>query len=293
MTALQTISISGQTIGIKEYKGQRVVTFKDIDAVHGRKEGHARKRFNDNKKHFVLGRDYFVRNPDEARKEFRITAPNGLTLITESGYLMLVKSFGDDKAWQVQRKLVNSYFRAKTIDTVDTVEKTDFPAAPRTYRDISVMTLRDAAQLSGLPSHAIHYRIHKEPIFKAEADYFILTGDRLRAFKRENPDISRNVSCLLVVTKSGLEKLMPGGRATDTPDVPKEDTEDEKKERKKRYAFDQWEDAPAAFRVLKRLYDHYHDEKYRYPLRNAAWILACNLSLVIFDTGDVMTQFKD
>lgn len=36
-----------------------------------------------------------------------------VTLITESGYLMLVKSFTDDLAWQVQRQLVNSYFRAK------------------------------------------------------------------------------------------------------------------------------------------------------------------------------------
>ena len=31
-------------------------------------------------------------------------------LITEQGYLMLVKSFTDDLAWEVQRKLVSSYF---------------------------------------------------------------------------------------------------------------------------------------------------------------------------------------
>lgn len=33
--------------------------------------------------------------------------PNNLvTLITETGYLMLVKSFTDDLAWKVQRELV-------------------------------------------------------------------------------------------------------------------------------------------------------------------------------------------
>ena len=32
-------------------------------------------------------------------------------VVTESGYLMLVKSFTDDLAWQVQRQLVNTYFR--------------------------------------------------------------------------------------------------------------------------------------------------------------------------------------
>lgn len=35
--------------------------------------------------------------------------------MTESGYLMLAKSFTDDLAWQVQRELVNFYFRAKDI----------------------------------------------------------------------------------------------------------------------------------------------------------------------------------
>lgn len=35
-----------------------------------------------------------------------------IILITEQGYLMLVKSLTDDLAWEVQRKLVKSYFKA-------------------------------------------------------------------------------------------------------------------------------------------------------------------------------------
>lgn len=35
-------------------------------------------------------------------------------LLTESGYLMIVKTFSDDLSWQVQRQLVNAYFKAKT-----------------------------------------------------------------------------------------------------------------------------------------------------------------------------------
>lgn len=38
-----------------------------------------------------------------------------LTLITESGYLMLVKSFTDDLSWQIQRQLVKLYFRVKEL----------------------------------------------------------------------------------------------------------------------------------------------------------------------------------
>lgn len=110
---MNSITINDHVIPVKEYMGQRVVTFKEIDTVHNRPEGTARKRFNDNKKHFIEGVDYFVRKTDEALNEFGVIAPNGLILITETGYLMLVKSFTDDLAWTVQRELVNCYFRVK------------------------------------------------------------------------------------------------------------------------------------------------------------------------------------
>jgi hypothetical protein len=109
------LDINGKNhdIAVKEHCGQRVVTLKDVDELHQRPDGTARKRFNDNKSRFVFGEDYFVRNMDEAREEYGITAPNGLVLITEQGYLMLVKSLTDELAWTVQRQLVNSYFRVK------------------------------------------------------------------------------------------------------------------------------------------------------------------------------------
>lgn len=106
------IQIGNQQISTKEFKGQRVVTLKDIDIVHERPEGTARRNYNTNKKHLIEGEDYFVRNSSEAQSELGITAPNGLVLMTEQGYLMLVKSFTDDLAWEVQRQLVNTYFKA-------------------------------------------------------------------------------------------------------------------------------------------------------------------------------------
>lgn len=109
-----TITINTTELAIKEYQGQRVVTLKEIDEVHQRPEGTARRNFNANKEHLIEGVDYFVRNPSEAAKEFDTIAPNGLKLLTESGYLMLVKSFTDDLAWKVQRQLVNSYFRVRS-----------------------------------------------------------------------------------------------------------------------------------------------------------------------------------
>ncbi|CAG7841163.1 hypothetical protein CLOHAE12215_02587 [Clostridium haemolyticum] len=107
------ILINNKGLEVKEFNGQRVVTFKDIDWLHQRVAGTARKNFNNNKKHFIEGTDYFVIKPSDVNN-FPIQINNaGTYVITESGYLMLVKSFTDDLAWDVQRKIVNSYFRVK------------------------------------------------------------------------------------------------------------------------------------------------------------------------------------
>lgn len=113
----ELFTINQAAISIKEYSGKRVVTFKDIDTVHHRPEGTARKRFNDNKKHFVEGEDYFKIQPSEIRT-VGIASPNGGIVVTESGYYMLVKSFTDELSWDVQRQLVNGYFRANQMQSV-------------------------------------------------------------------------------------------------------------------------------------------------------------------------------
>lgn len=114
------MTIQNTQIQIKEWNGQRVVTFKDIDTVHQRPEGTARKRFADNKEHLIENEDYFmVKKSDVLMSEKRtldFIIPNrGITFLTESGYLLLVKSFTDDLAWKVQRQLINSYFKCKQI----------------------------------------------------------------------------------------------------------------------------------------------------------------------------------
>lgn len=105
---MNTICIAEQPLEIKEWQGQRVITFKDVDRVHQRKEGTASKNFKNNQKHFISNIDYF----QITRKEFGVKfSPNSklegnpnltVILLTESGYLMLAKSLTDDLAWDVQ-----------------------------------------------------------------------------------------------------------------------------------------------------------------------------------------------
>lgn len=115
----QLVHIQDTDISVKEYNGQRVVTFKDVDAVHGRADGTAKRNFNTNKKRFVENEDYFIVSSDEIRTSrlFPISDNDFMDkiLLTEQGYLMLVKSFTDDLAWTVQRQLVNGYFRVRQI----------------------------------------------------------------------------------------------------------------------------------------------------------------------------------
>lgn len=98
-----TITICNNEIQIKEFDNQRVVTFKEIDLVHGRADGTARRNFNQNKQRFIEGVDFFQLTQANEIRTLGITraqggTPDKVTLITESGYLMLVKSFTDDLA---------------------------------------------------------------------------------------------------------------------------------------------------------------------------------------------------
>lgn len=115
---METININGIPLGIKEYKGQRVVTFRDIDIIHQRPEGTASRNFKANRKHFIEGEDFFFVKSTELENYENLSfeiPKRGIILLTESGYLMIVKSFTDDLAWNVQRKLVNSYFKIKEL----------------------------------------------------------------------------------------------------------------------------------------------------------------------------------
>lgn len=112
----QLIKINNTDLSVKEFNGQRVVTFKDIDMLHERVEGTADRNFRENKKHFIENEDYFVLKKNQNNEIRGLEIPNrGITLLTESGYLMLVKSLQDDLAWKVQRELVNNYFRVKEV----------------------------------------------------------------------------------------------------------------------------------------------------------------------------------
>ena len=118
---------------IKIWNDQRVVTFRDIDEVHQRPEGTAKKAFSRNRKRFIRGVDYFIVTRSEIQKSVKDTLeyfgdiPNrGITVLTETGYLMVVKPFTDDLSWKVQRILVSSYFNCRKLQN-EVINRSDIP----------------------------------------------------------------------------------------------------------------------------------------------------------------------
>lgn len=114
----ELIKIGNQEITAKEFRTQRVVTLADIDAVHERPSGTAGRNFRENKGKFIEGEDYHLITGEDLKTLKQATNFVGsnareIMLITEQGYLMLVKSFTDDLAWKVQRDLVSTYFKKK------------------------------------------------------------------------------------------------------------------------------------------------------------------------------------
>ncbi|AUV00560.1 ORF6N domain-containing protein [Phytobacter ursingii] len=123
---MNTVTINNKQFPTVEYRGQRVVTLAMIDEVHQRPEGTARAAFNRNREHFINGVDYAELGADVIRTDlpegtFSKFAPSGIVLF-ESGYLMLTKPFNDDLAWQVQRELVNGYFRSRQAQPLTEIE---------------------------------------------------------------------------------------------------------------------------------------------------------------------------
>jgi hypothetical protein len=121
----EIVTINEVGLAVKEYGSERVITLKEMDQLHRRKAGSAKKNFLNNREKFIENEDYFMISIREYRELF---TPNekaqpgnpdlNVVLLTEMGYLMLVKTFSDELAWQVQRALVNNYFRFKEVAAV-------------------------------------------------------------------------------------------------------------------------------------------------------------------------------
>jgi len=191
---MEKLYINGLPLEIKEYKGQRVVTFKDIDTVHGRPEGTARRNFNKNRKHFIEGEDFFKVCAYEIRThkilDISPKAHDDVTLLTESGYLMIVKSFTDDLAWSVQRELVNTYFRAKEISVSYERICNELKEIVNEFLDEKIKNEIDSA-----------LNEKTDDIIKTLIPCFYLLDTKINTLQKDSCNIEKTVSALKAYTE--------------------------------------------------------------------------------------------
>ena len=137
----ELISINGNNVAVMEYQKKRVVTFAMVDDLHQRAEGTSARNFRENKKRFEEDKDFYSLKGDELKK-FVATNFVGskinreIVLLTERGYLKIVKSMKDDLSWKIQDMLVDNYFKVQEIKT--TLEST----ANNPYRLLSEIALK-------------------------------------------------------------------------------------------------------------------------------------------------------
>ncbi|MEQ1411513.1 phage antirepressor KilAC domain-containing protein [Acinetobacter indicus] len=188
-----SVTVADKVLDIVEYQGQRVVTFAMLDEVHGRPEGTARRNFTANKSHFVEGEDFYLIDFSK-KNEFRtygIDIPTrGLTVLTESGYLMLVKSFTDDLAWKVQKQLIKGYFKAKEL--IQNFDPMKSLADPRVLRDL---LLGYSERIVGLEEEVQEMKPSVEAYDRiAKADGSLCLTDAAKALQMRPKDLIAKLS---------------------------------------------------------------------------------------------------
>lgn len=170
-TIASTVTIGDTELPIVEYKGKRAITLTMMDKAHKRPDKTAARNFRQHRDKLIKGEDYdvldFAQNSEIRGIDI---PPRGLTILYEFGYLMLVKSFTDDLAWQVQRELVNKYFVLSSHPTQPLQQSSDRSAPNQKLVDevflanaaANMLRMSDDSRLKMLYKIGVGYQLSQD-----------------------------------------------------------------------------------------------------------------------------------
>ena len=116
------LEINGVRIERKEYKGNSVLTPWDISEIHKKEIRKINQQLKRNKEKFKKGKDCFELTRFEYTKYFSINSgilggnTKNITLFTASGYLKLIKTFGNNSEYKIIKKVYKFLGGNENID---------------------------------------------------------------------------------------------------------------------------------------------------------------------------------
>lgn len=87
-----------------------------------------------------------------------------------------------------------------------TLETSEYHYFKKTLNGEPVITLIDFEFFTGVTTDIVRYKLYHDG--KEGKDYFLLQKRELAAFKAENPNITKSLSALVVITKTGVKNLI-------------------------------------------------------------------------------------
>ena len=196
---MNNVLICNRELEIRRYSGQRVITFKDVERLHEKKEGSVRLAFSRNKKRFIEGEHFFnitkksLENTELFQNDtvnISVKSPNGLTVLTERGYLLLAKVFTDDLSWQIQDALVEHYFNHREDPKPEN-------RVIKTYSGVPVVSLSDIDKFHELsPGTAALYFFNVFDRFTVNDDFYFVDASDYNAAFGCNAPVGKPVALL-------------------------------------------------------------------------------------------------
>lgn len=183
-----------------DFRGERVLTTKQMAEVYGTEENNIKKNLSVNKERFIEGNHYYLLKGYEL-KEFKRVVTNSnhalenefkfvsqLTLWTEKGANRMCKILDTDKAWEQFEMLEETYFNVKW--------KTFKPLSPTEMLEVQLQALKEnKAEIQAVNEDLQHFKVNI-PLFGNEQydlqklvrskGTSILGGREARAYKNKS-----------------------------------------------------------------------------------------------------------
>ena len=166
LRATPVVTINDKQIEVIEYNSVPVITLRMMDELHNRFDGAAQQAFKRNEQHLIEGEDFHKVPYEEWSKILnqskRLDQKGGykstMTFLTQTGYLLLVKTFNDVLAWKIQRQLVNAYFQRQKETVAQVLDSKTLDKMTRQLRRIA----EAKSMLSGHELHALKRQVLKD-----------------------------------------------------------------------------------------------------------------------------------